>query len=102
MRKVEMFECEDGKLFTKESEALIHEGLIVKVAEIVALFGKQPDGENWVVVPEANVVKADKLIKSLMKELNLDYDVTSRKAYDNDYMYPIANIKNSMVGNIRY
>ena len=102
MRKIEMFECEDGKLFHKESEAVAHEGLLVKVAAIVSLFGKKPKNEDWVTVPEANIIKADALIKELINELGLECDVTSRKASENEYMYSIWYIKSSMAGNVLY
>lgn len=102
MKKIKMFETEDGKLFHKESEAIAHEELLTRVANIVALFGKQPAEEDWVVVPEANVVKADALIKELMADLDLHCDITSRRASENSYMYSIYYIKSSMVDNIRY
>ncbi len=103
MRRVEMFEANDGKLFHKESEAIIHEGLLVKVDEIVKLFGKQPDNEDYVIVPEVNLLKANELIEKLARELRLGRaDITSRKVYNNDYMYKISYIKSSMKGNVRY
>ena len=114
MRKLEMFETEDGKLFHKESEGLLHESYIKRIDAIVKLLGgtnsdidpKSSDfanGNGYYSINPVLQLQANEAMKILVCDFNMpDVGFSSRRLYEHEYLGKLAGIYACIKSGKRY
>lgn len=113
MRRIEMFQTEDGKLFHKQSEAEAHEKMYNEVAEIVTLLGGRnndidtswdfANGEGYYTLDPVDLLKASIKMRALVNSVfEFKPAFTSRMVYEHELLGIASKIYSCIYENKRY
>ena len=113
MRRIEMFETEDRKLFHKQSEAEAHEKMYNEVAEIVTLLGGWNNdidrscdfvnGEGYYTLDPEDLLKANTKMRALVNSVfDSKPAFASRIVYEHELLGIASRIYSCIHENKRY
>ena len=113
MRRIEMFQTEDGKLFHKQSEAEAHEKMYKEIIEIVTLLGGRNNdidkscdfvnGEGYYTLDPENLLKANTKMRALVNSVFESKPAfTSRMVYEHELLGIASKIYSCIYENKRY
>ena len=114
MRRIEMFQTEDGRLFHKQYEAEAHEKMYKEITEIVNLLGGWANdidpsscdfanGEGYYTLDPENLLKANTKMRALVNSVfESKPEFTSRIVYEHELLGIASRVYSCIHENKRY